>query len=1107
MNQTTYRHTGTCDAPATVSGATAVAERLLEKARRTLKADAVALYAWDPALKRLRMLRHQILPGFPAPPAISGARQPQHIAFQRGAPVVFVDFKRHDDDSLTSSPALETVAAVPITSEGRPIGALLVQSFEGHLFGPAQISRLSKTAQAMGGAVQETLAGVAVRFDPMSATHRIAGLSFKELLDSAPDAVIIADGCGRIVLTNRQAEAVFGYRPGELAGQPVEILLSARARQAHVHHRAAFVKAPQTRPMGSNLNLVAVRKDGTEFPVEISLSPVSSDGESLVISIVRDMTDRRLAERALRDSEERYRDLVETSLEMIWTQELDGRILSANPAMARNLGLSRRRLPMLSILDILAPSVRHRVPHRTHRLKEKGSARGFMRVITRTGEERIWEYTATLRTVGVEKPVVRTLARDVTERRRHEAALKHRESWFRALTENAADLVFVLDETGRIRYVSPASWHILSCSPETLLGSEAVSHVHPDDQRDFVAALGAIARQAEGVRFEFRLQHLTRGWRHVEAVGKNSLGNPSVAGIVINTRDITSRRRNEQQLRLLGSAIANTSEGILIATPSSPPTAVYVNDGFCRLNGCSREDLLRTGPPFLKKQTNERPEFGLFRRAITKGQPFEGELVLPQPDGTERNMELHATPVPGPDGKVAHVVVIQRDVTERRRAEEALAHQALHDVLTDLPNRTLLRDRVDQAIVSSRRKQTSAALFVMDLDRFKEVNDTFGHHCGDLLLRQIGPRLRAVLRESDTIARMGGDEFAMVLTPVEGARGAELVAQKMQKALEEPFTVDGHELDVRASMGIAICPTDGIDGPTLLRHADVAMYRAKRSREGYALYNAASDDNNSPQMALIGELRQGIARNELVLHHQPKISLETGRIMGVEALVRWQHPRLGLMGPDQFVGLAEQSGLIQPLTHWLIEAALAQCRKWSSRGWDFSVAVNLSMHNLHDPQLPDTIASLLKKWDVSPARLTAEITEGTLMADPDRAMAVVTRLSEMGLPLSIDDFGTGYSSLSYLKRLPVREIKIDRSFVTDMLSDDNDAVIVRSTIELAHNLGLKVVAEGVETSETYRSLTSLRCDTGQGYFFGHPMAPSQFNHWIQKSPWGKKLAA
>jgi len=385
----------------------------------------------------------------------------------------------------------------------------------------------------------------------------------------------------------------------------------------------------------------------------------------------------------------------------------------------------------------------------------------------------------------------------------------------------------------------------------------------------------------------------------------------------------------------------------------------------------------------------------------------------------------------------------------------------------------------------------------MDLDRFKEVNDTFGHRYGDLLLQQVGPRVQGVLEEPETVARLGGDEFAVLLPEVD-EEGAARAAERILRALEEPFELAGYSMVVDASIGITLFPRHGDAADTLLRRADVAMYVAKRDDSGYAFYDAEKDEYSPGRLALIGELRRAIEQDQLYLHYQPKVYLKNRELAGVEALVRWEHPERGFVSPDQFIGLAEHTGLIKPLTLWVLNRALEQCHLWQESGVDMTVAVNLSARNLHDPSLVAGVAELLERWELGPGRLEAELTESAVMADPARARETLMGLHEMGVRISIDDFGTGHSSLAYLQQLPVDEIKIDRSFLLDLEENDNDRRIVQATVRLGHDLGLMVVAEGVENQVIWDLLADLGCDVVQGYYVSRPLPAQECTRWLRE---------
>ncbi len=448
--------------------------------------------------------------------------------------------------------------------------------------------------------------------------------------------------------------------------------------------------------------------------------------------------------------------------------------------------------------------------------------------------------------------------------------------------------------------------------------------------------------------------------------------------------------------------------------------------------------------------------------------------------------------------------VIERTI-QLQDVNKQLEHQALHDGLTNLPNRSLFHDRLMAALLAAHRSNEPLALIGIDLDLFKEINDTRGHLAGDLVLQHVAAASLEALRDSDTVARMGGDEFYILLPKVGDIASAVNVAERVLASIKKPVLVGEESVEVGASLGISIYPEHGKDADDLIAHSDAAMYEAKRGKHGVMVYKPEMGAGKNEAVALKGELRRALTDGELVLHFQPKIDFNAQKINGVEALVRWQHPRLGLLYPDKFIALAEYSGQIKPLTIEVLKLALQQIHVWREQGMEFPVAVNVSAVNLQDRGFPEMVAAMLAEYEVPSRLLELEVTETAIMNEPLCAIDNIRKLDNIGVQVSIDDFGTGYSSMAYLQKLLVAKIKIDKSFVIDMDKDEKDNVIVRSTIDLAHNLGLKAVAEGVESEAVWDKLKAMGCDSAQGYFMSKPLTPEKFAEWIQSSPWGFTL--
>lgn len=437
--------------------------------------------------------------------------------------------------------------------------------------------------------------------------------------------------------------------------------------------------------------------------------------------------------------------------------------------------------------------------------------------------------------------------------------------------------------------------------------------------------------------------------------------------------------------------------------------------------------------------------------------------------------------------------------TQTATLEKQAAYSSTHDALTDLPNRSLFYDRVEQAILSANNQNKSLSILLFEIENYKDVYDTLGRNSSDLILKQIASRLQGAFKFQENIARLEGNTFSILIN--DSQLDTLRIAKNIQQSMQTAFVVERLQVAVHTATGIVHFPEHGEDVDTLVQRAGVALYMARNNKEGYAVYDPSFDAHSPHRLTLMSELRHAFTRNELTLYYQAKVNVQTGSVYGAEALVRWNHPKHGFISPDEFIPMAERTRTIQELSAWVIRQAFTDCAQWHQEGKDLIISVNLSAKDLHDPELPDLIAGIQAATQVNPKWVVLEITEGSIMTDPEKALEIIQRLHEMGYKLSIDDFGTGYSSLAYLKKMPLAELKIDRSFVQDILHSDNDAVIVKATINLAHNLGLQVVAEGVEDAEIMAKLKDYECDIAQGYYLNKPQSVADFNTWLAESQW------
>ncbi len=695
-------------------------------------------------------------------------------------------------------------------------------------------------------------------------------------------------------------------------------------------------------------------------------------------------------------------------------------------------------------------------------------------------------------------------------RTQHFNALRTDREKYRQLFENAHDAILVISG-GRFHDCNNALLALFHIpSREQLLQLDGLS-ISATLQRDGMPAWEGIATrfslaQTDAVQ---RFEWLFRRWDGEVfpaevTMSAMQLNDESVIHLVI--RDITEQRQHHHFMRLATKVFESATEGILVTDEHA--RILHVNDAFTKITGYSADEVLGSTPRILSSGRQNKAFYTqLWQHLHTEGQ-WQGEIWNRRKNGEIYPEWLAVSRLPQSGEDNEYFVAVFSDISERKKTEESIYFHANHDALTNLPNRTLFRDRLEQALAFARRlEQKKVALLFIDLDRFKLINDTLGHDAGDVLLRQIALRLQQTVRESDTVARLGGDEFTILLPDVDNENVALHIAQKVLDRLQEPVRLAERDYFVSASIGISFYPDDGEDADTLMKHADTAMYQVKgNGRSGLATYTPDLSHLSSRRMEIENGLYEALQQNQFSLAYQPQLNLKTGHIRGAEVLLRWHHPQLGPISPAEFIPIAEDTGLIAPISNWVVQQVCAQASLWQNQGWnDFIVSINLSPRQFVLQDIPGMIASMADPC-LALHLIEMEITETIAMDDSATATTTLQQLASMGVRLAIDDFGTGYSSLSQLKRVPVETLKIDRSFIQDIVVNPDDLAITSAIITMAHQLGMSVIAEGVETQLQLNLLTEMGVDIIQGYHYSKPLETATMQKWLdlQRAPLSHK---
>jgi len=845
-----------------------------------------------------------------------------------------------------------------------------------------------------------------------------------------------------------------------------------------------------------------VHQDGSLRYFSMSGAPnLDPTGEvSGMVGMLKDITERTRAEMALQESEQRHRSALDGAPDPVIIYDLKGRARYLNPAFTQVFGWQPHEL-LGQAVDFVPEDQKAETMRLVKRVLKGENCLDYQsRRYTKDGRSVHVSISAARYQGGSQSPsgIIVTL-RDITRRRLAQQRLQKSEASLARAQQMAQLGNWELELATEKLSCSDEVFRIYGIHRREVTLDDFLQAVHRDDRDHVQGVLESVQEASDPLRFEHRIVQPGGAVRTVLQLGEVVRGRDGeVASLVGAVQDITERRRSEEQNRLLARVFENTIEGIMLTDAEG--VILMVNPAFTSITGYSEGEAKGQTPALLSSGRHSPEFFQHLWKTLEDQRNWQGEIWNRRKDGQSYPAWLTITALQDPQGAVTHYVGVFHDITEIKRSEEKITHQAYHDALTGLPNRLLFNDRLKVALAHAQRKQLGLGVMFMDLDNFKNINDSLGHAVGDRLLQSVARRLSRWVREEDTVARLGGDEFIMLLQGIEDPDYSVHVAQRILESVAEPFRVGDQELFVTASIGITLFPHDGRDLETLVSNADMAMYRAKESgRNSYKLFTPAMNAQVVQRMAMERALRKALERREFRVYYQPKVDLETGGVVGVEALLRWMRPSVGLVGPDEFIPVAEDTGLIVPIGQWVLETACARAKLWHNQGHtDLQMAVNLSPRQFQQRNLVSMVKGILAETGLDPRCLELEITESVIMHSVEEAIVTLQELSELGVQLALDDFGRGYSSLYYLKRFPMNALKIDRSFVSDIAVDPDDASIVNTIISMSRSLKLKVVAEGVETSAQLDFLRQHQCDQMQGFLFSQPIPGQEITELLNR---------
>jgi diguanylate cyclase (GGDEF)-like protein/PAS domain S-box-containing protein len=913
---------------------------------------------------------------------------------------------------------------------------------------------------------------------------------YRRLVELSPDMIAVQSH-NRLVFINTAGASLLGEPAEELVG--TSLLHFAHADSLEPLRQAidqAVRLGRETNPFEAQF----LRSDGNVMSVEVATGPLTFQNEPAVQIVARDVTERHDASDVLRRSEERYRELFENANDIVFTHDLKGNITSFNKAAERVSGYTAEEALKLNINDFVPPEYKQVLDDRfAQKLRGEQTTTFYeLEVLAKDGRRIPVEVGTRLTYEDGVAVGLQGIARDITDRKQAETDLKQSVSLLRSTLESTYDGIVVVNEEGTVVSFNQRYCEMWGIHPKDLIGATAAERLRR------VSALmkdpAGYARRVQEINARPNVDSFDvlefRDGRVFERYSTPQIIDGVPVGRVWSFRDVTDRKRAEEALlaserryrllfeRNLAGVYRNTLTGQILDC----------NDACARILGfANREELLAHGAFDVYFDPNARE--GVIERLKRERSITNMEIRLRRKDGIPVWILENVTLLDDENGEPAYLEGTLIDITDRKIAEQKIEYHAYHDELTGLPNRAMFKDRLTVALGQARRFRRCVAVMFLDLDQFKFVNDTLGHSAGDQLLWGVGERLANSVREEDTVARLGGDEFTLLLNELNGEDDAVVVAQKILQVISQPFVLEGQELYITTSIGIALYPADGDDAETLLKNADAAMYRAKElGRNTYQLCTPEMNVRAGQRLALQKNLRRAMEREEFEVHYQPIVRLATGELAAVEALIRWRHPERGLIDASEFIDTAEELRLLMAVGEWVLSTACQQMRQWQNEAANpIRLAVNLSTRQFHHREIVRTVSRVLADSGLPPELLALEISEGTAMSSVDVTLDVLQRFNELGVKLWLDDLGTGQSSLRHLKRFPLDRVKIDRSFVGDIPADTSDAAIVAAVVAMAHALGLAVIAEGVETQAQLEFLRNQDCEEIQGHLISKPL--------------------